>query len=868
MLPLSQIWDAAVGQHWTIDLHMYSVHKPFGRVTKRTMATNNVKNLIDPHSKISRALAKTLAPLEPSSRGLVVTSHEDNSKFFIHLPRHDLRFTLQGNELQCLSIPGYLVDRDLSGIGCLVGLKSILNLRPADLRQPGRKVIVPKGSMVLAPAKYGHVDISVDVECSTGYFVYDVDDLLGRLVGTRTMESDLYLIKLHAFTASSQPDPLTQRTGTDEALDRLEGAASFSFHSISKESRSYLDDIATLTPLRTFYPAHLQVMETITWTEYLPVCAQRPEFRSKVVDILSSWQEMAPFLCAGDLVNELKLVEGMEYLTRRAAYRDRVYPSSILPRDLPQDHIHVGRDSLADSASLEREEKVFQAVGLTYASFSGISVCKNLYSLMLQWNKVTGVQTWSLENVEIWLGGHRATISDIWCTLYELCRQPETSRFEITVALAFQRFRGVSLELVAAFSAVLHDQQFTSTLYKCPRFSVLELANGPTFKEKSIRGLLAMHEIAFEKSDQYATRPSSTKSESERIQRARELYRSALEAEYQQLMNELRGCWPNPPGRPLKTILRLLEPSAEIIEDNVRPLLNSWAQNYEFHSFIQRVQYQINKIPSSEASCPKYVPPRLPLTARCSRRVEVTLESLMRERSPGSVYSLVMDRLDLPSNPKCNQEDVDALLPLLRRLRAGSSNTLQIDYVNSLEDSLEAYKTHLLQTTNDYLNSFDEGLFESLRLVSLEHNRVYLEQVRRCLRPNTPTTQLMRAAGIWPTVTVHALLQCLSLKMRRALPPSWNGLLIRHAVTIHDVRRINRILQLARTGIKSVLESELQYTRTWDPSKHPDWLLVEIEADISVRPVQAAIAEEMLQPESGQNCVMQLNMGEGKSSVR
>jgi hypothetical protein len=34
-----------------------------------------------------------------------------------------------------------------------------------------------------------------------------------------------------------------------------------------------------------------------------------------------------------------------------------------------------------------------------------------------------------------------------------------------------------------------------------------------------------------------------------------------------------------------------------------------------------------------------------------------------------------------------------------------------------------------------------------------------------------------------------------------------------------------------------------------------------------VRPVQATIAEQMIQPPNAKNTVMQLNMGEGKSST-
>jgi len=54
---------------------------------------------------------------------------------------------------------------------------------------------------------------------------------------------------------------------------------------------------------------------------------------------------------------------------------------------------------------------------------------------------------------------------------------------------------------------------------------------------------------------------------------------------------------------------------------------------------------------------------------------------------------------------------------------------------------------------------------------------------------------------------------------------------------------------------------------SWNTLENPEWLLVELESDLLIRQVQAEITMEMLEPRSKQNSVMQLNMGEGKSSV-
>jgi hypothetical protein len=53
----------------------------------------------------------------------------------------------------------------------------------------------------------------------------------------------------------------------------------------------------------------------------------------------------------------------------------------------------------------------------------------------------------------------------------------------------------------------------------------------------------------------------------------------------------------------------------------------------------------------------------------------------------------------------------------------------------------------------------------------------------------------------------------------------------------------------------------------WDPIHHPETLLLEVEISLLVRSVQEDISNTMRNPPGNVNSVMQLNMGEGKSSV-
>ncbi len=52
--------------------------------------------------------------------------------------------------------------------------------------------------------------------------------------------------------------------------------------------------------------------------------------------------------------------------------------------------------------------------------------------------------------------------------------------------------------------------------------------------------------------------------------------------------------------------------------------------------------------------------------------------------------------------------------------------------------------------------------------------------------------------------------------------------------------------------------------RTWDPTKHPEWLVFEVEGQLQIRPTQYKVAQHLI---NNPGAIIQLNMGEGKTRV-
>ena len=124
-------------------------------------------------------------------------------------------------------------------------------------------------------------------------------------------------------------------------------------------------------------------------------------------------------------------------------------------------------------------------------------------------------------------------------------------------------------------------------------------------------------------------------------------------------------------------------------------------------------------------------------------------------------------------------------------------------------------------------------------------------------------------AGLWPSLGPERLLDQLSLHSRCDLSHDWQQTLTWLAEEASAHQRSTRLRELSRLGLLSEYRKEMENGggQSWDAMMYPDWLLIQLDADILIRPIQALVAKEMMSPGEQKNTVMQLNMGDGKSSV-
>jgi len=242
--PLSNVWQPSP-QNWYLDVH-------------NSFAHNGANRLVDPRSPIFNRIAKIIEPFD--SRHRMVLFQDGNHRLALSLPHYKMRFVVNDNGLLESAELRSVIDVD-QNVGTLVGLETKLVLREA-MSGRGRSVLVPRGKVLIKPGN-NHVKVSVDDSSQekATYCRFYINDTLNRLDCQQDLRDIYFKIFLHAITSFVLPDPLTGRTGTEEALHCLGSGSSQPWGPLERDAFDVLADIASLTARRSFYPTHLQAMQ-------------------------------------------------------------------------------------------------------------------------------------------------------------------------------------------------------------------------------------------------------------------------------------------------------------------------------------------------------------------------------------------------------------------------------------------------------------------------------------------------------------------------------------------------------------------------------------------------------------------------------
>ncbi|KAK2765376.1 hypothetical protein FQN54_008222 [Arachnomyces sp. PD_36] len=824
--------------------------------------------LIDVQSETTKAISQILMPLERAEYIHVSLNHEKGC-LDINLPRLNLDFCLHsgGSTLESKQFREMAVDSDQS-FGAFTGLVHKLVLRSSQ--DSSRGVIIPHGDVSSAIGQQ-HVSVTIRTGLSrqVSHHFYQIDSFLGRLVDNGSLRSRLFKYYLHAVTSHCLRDTLTGRTGTEEAICGLRSASSLSFSKLGREEIDLLKRLAGLTPQLKYYPKHLREMQTISWNNNLPPLSQHPFFNKLVVSILNVaktvhlFQDNPTNFCTGEVSIDEHLLERL--IIRQATFRAHGFGAESHTTD--EDCAYTARDQVSTTTREHETCSIARKVDDWSVNLKGSS---QLLRDIESWGEnITGNR--GANNVELgfdikWLGQPSRVLPRLWRQILDILTQSIEARdkygvmFFLSSLTYSQKWKQELVQTLLAFATVRKIRTI-----QAPDHPEYRLNDGYCPNRGLLIGLVENHARPFHDSPEQHLVQLPDESTEEADDRRREEYRSAKELRIERFVDALIRQWPRPKASaPTDSdCQRYIK-----VGDATRasdPHFLSWFRNYEFKNYIEKVQIALDRLPPAGGEPQKYLFNYPPENYQ-PRLGHVSFEHLRGYNAPVLTPAVIKNFHEWVGE-KCSQStDHGGIIALLSNLKPSSGGHEQ-QYADDLAKSFKSLRN---DESNEVIKAEEEilrELKEYARWCKDHVEKVYNEIYDHLWGKASTAQQLACEAKAWPPLGPTSLLCYLAKDKLLTLNESWKRALVEYGIAISVEQRADRLVNSAGSPTDLLNELRNPCHEGWDPMQYPDWLLLEIENNILIRPVQAQVAQEMISPSSEANSIMQLNMGEGKSSV-
>jgi hypothetical protein len=141
-----------------------------------------------------------------------------------------------------------------------------------------------------------------------------------------------------------------------------------------------------------------------------------------------------------------------------------------------------------------------------------------------------------------------------------------------------------------------------------------------------------------------------------------------------------------------------------------------------------------------------------------------------------------------------------------------------------------------------------------------------LSRFHKALEPKDDAGKALEATGLLPATVPVVLLP--GLMSKTGVPETWRTALASLALLMKHQQRARRLMRLLARRDATGVNNELRNGGCdgWTPREFPEWLLLELDNDLSIRGQQAAVAKQVMSDEGG-NRLLQLIMGAGKTAV-
>ncbi|KAK4120622.1 hypothetical protein N657DRAFT_665989 [Parathielavia appendiculata] len=601
----------------------------------------------------------------------------------------------------------------------------------------------------------------------------------------------------------------------DPTLGRITSGGSLS-------SKLYL-----FIPATKFYPTHLQVMEQVNWSSELPVLAQHDGFWPAVEAILRHARDCEIFHPPDDnrgaSTKFAPLERSSTLLVDRAKIRNAMFRVSEFGAEdytTNFDRQYLGRHRKEGhvTEAFTRVKMVTKAV---------VSGHKQLLELPSAWAKqsileVTGKSFPGRPQVDLsftldYLQPPEMCLIGLWCGLH---RAPFAERNKYKIA----------------FLAFANSPSVFQTRITPPSEDHFDLEYNVSSMRQRMDKIVEQYLHPFENCPEANIRKKSHESKSAVSQRRYLTWKSESNKTAKSFVSDLETQW-----RQAWTVSTLTSQDyrryfdVDSIMAKVREALELARRTSAFERYLDSLVSELGQMSlfswkdDQDASNSDETSTPAPSTKRPQpQNFSHLLDKVTDAAGDTNPLTGLLDRLFqlCDQKPYSSVSSVNSASPRIR-LREGTSE---------LEAAFEEYLTSCKQATSKIRRSIGDTL----------GGKSVAEEVGQ-------------GALLYPRISPIFLLQRLSRVFWNNLPADW--------------RRAERLINaLQRPDCRTDFLKELSNMGSHEcgegePLVFPETVLLELEQGILIRPVQSNIAAHMRHTPGGEGMALQLNMGEGKSSV-
>ncbi|CAK7274557.1 hypothetical protein SEPCBS119000_006234 [Sporothrix epigloea] len=890
---------------WTLNIHSLQVHRP-GQV------------LVNPSSKTAALLRPIFEGFDDTQQMTIFQPIRSQDTLNVEFRHLELSFFVNENgALQCREL-GAVVDSNQDA-GTLYGYGSMIVLH--DASDPQRRcLIAPLAELVWKPSN-AHISVMAKIDTSApryariseqgrAYARFDIDTTLGRLTCPPEPRLLFTKVQLHAFTSFPLPDPLTGRTGEEEACHTMLSGRLQPWVSLPNVCFGILGQMEMLVPKREYYPSNLKALQKVEWSKHLPAGLQNDRYIRILRDLVAKSDQLRPFE-GREKSSDKGFAEFYEHWASRSDSHLHIRgeiqrarfecPSDEIEKNFPvqrQDTVYVSRGWTQEiSCDVQQDSDckasaIFQVVRMLRDKPRSLPMSRDMWTILQEWKRFGGFSDsvyMELQPISLLLDPH--TVRDQWGDLVQICAlsdAEETHLIMFTLAgLAFAP--GANMDVIHLLAAYCYLPELRS-IERPVELSYSDFIYNKELTAPTLKSLIRSYYVDFVASDIEAVGQDEINAaiEAQRLQ-----HNAACAQECSRLVDVLMEQWPDhriPPTRGftsayihVQNAVKEIKALWQCLYDNL--LLSNYIEEVEEAVlFIRTYPKQVSNT-SSDDNQPNNAAPILVLQ---QRKFPTLLEIAPRILCPHfvplpeNVRLLHQKPLERPSSAVYEQPKEYAELKGIIASFDASDELLRRSYGQDLASSLRALEASSEQNSRSSgqvkANPISMSELQTAITNSEKHILATFQRIKSCFsvwpvsgkkQQHASGYNWLQAAGLWPRLTPVSILELLQSRNKSRLEEDVFKSLLQYGEALTFHQRLLRLFRALMKRDERRIQEELANDghSNWKTTDYPDWLLMEIDSNMLIRDEQVTVATAMISPASGGNAVYQLNMGKGKTSM-